>query len=138
MRFALLRDDTTAKLGADRLLETNADVLSLYKRRSLSQLSGGQWQRVQLSLDLAFAECVRRRGLLRSNLIVMDEVLTHLDTSGREAVGGLLRCMVRQGAPESSSNTREPSPDVTLESANLDSSHESDDLYKKASLSTTI
>ena len=33
--------------------------------------------------------------------------------------------------PESSSNTREPSPDVTLESANLDSSHESDDLYKK-------
>ena len=99
VRFALLRDDTTAKLGADRLLETNADVLSLYKRRSLSQLSGGQWQRVQLSLDLAFAECVRRRGLLRSNLIVMDEVLTHLDTSGREAVGGLLRCMVRQGAP---------------------------------------
>jgi DNA repair exonuclease SbcCD ATPase subunit len=65
-----------------------------YRERSLSQLSGGQWRRVSLSLDLAFAELVRRRGLLRSNLIVMDEVLTHLDASGREAVGTVLRAMV--------------------------------------------
>tara|TARA_A100001035_G_scaffold127046_1_gene99941 strand:- start:195 stop:548 length:354 start_codon:yes stop_codon:yes gene_type:complete len=45
----------------------------------------------------------------------MDEVLTHLDASGREAVGELLRGMVREGAPELSYNVSEPSPDVTLE-----------------------
>jgi energy-coupling factor transporter ATP-binding protein EcfA2 len=54
-----------------------------YKERALSQLSGGQWRRVSMALDFAFAEVIRRRGALRSNLIVMDEVLTHLDASGR-------------------------------------------------------
>ncbi len=134
VRFALLRDDTAASVEKNRSLDTDGDVLSLYKRRSLSQLSGGQWQRVQLSLDLAFTECVRRRGLLRSNLVVMDEVLTHLDASGREAVGGVLRGMVRQGAPESACNAIEPSPGVTLGriersgSGDMDLS-ESDDAY---------
>ena len=64
------------------------------RERGLSQLSGGQWRRVSMALDLAFAEIIRRRGTLRSNLIVMDEVLTHLDASGREAVGSVLRAMV--------------------------------------------
>lgn len=57
------------------------------RERRLEQLSGGQWRRVSLALDLAFVEVVRRRGSLRCNMIVMDEVLTHLDASGREAVG---------------------------------------------------
>lgn len=57
------------------------------RERGLAQLSGGQWRRVSLSLDLAFSEVVRRRGTLRCGLIVMDEILTHLDASGREAVG---------------------------------------------------
>merc|ERR1712146_7716 len=73
---------------------SGADVMSLYKRRALSQLSGGQFKRVQLALDLAFAECVRRRGLIRSNLMVLDEILTHLDANGRDAVGAVLRNMV--------------------------------------------
>ena len=47
-----------------------------------------------MSLDFAFAEVVRRKGTLRSNFIVMDEVLTHLDASGREAVGSVLRALV--------------------------------------------
>ena len=47
-----------------------------------------------MALDLAFAEIIRRKGSLRCNLIVMDEVLTHLDGSGREAVGSVLRSMV--------------------------------------------
>ena len=47
-----------------------------------------------MALDFAFAEIIRRKGSLRSNLIVMDEVLTHLDSSGREAVGSVLRAMV--------------------------------------------
>lgn len=57
------------------------------RERGLAQLSGGQWRRVSLSLDLAFSEVVRRKGSLRCSLIVMDEILTHLDASGREAVG---------------------------------------------------
>ena len=65
-----------------------------YRERGLSQLSGGQWRRVSMALDFAFAEIIRRKGALRSNLIVMDEVLTHLDSSGREAVGSVLRAMV--------------------------------------------
>ena len=65
-----------------------------YRERGLSQLSGGQWRRVSMALDLAFAEIIRRKGSLRCNLIVMDEVLTHLDSSGREAVGSVLRSMV--------------------------------------------
>ena len=50
-----------------------------------------------MALDLAFAEIIRRKGSLRCNLIVMDEVLTHLDSSGREAVGSVLRSMVSSG-----------------------------------------
>ena len=64
-----------------------------YRIRGLSQLSGGQWRRVSLALDLAFTELIRRKGILRSNLMVMDEILTHLDASGREAVGTVLRAM---------------------------------------------
>jgi DNA repair exonuclease SbcCD ATPase subunit len=81
---------------ADRIVKTvwvrAAD--GAMRERGLSQLSGGQWRRVSMALDLAFAEIIRRRGSLRSNLIVMDEVLTHLDASGREAVGSVLRAMV--------------------------------------------
>ena len=36
-----------------------------YRERALSQLSGGQWRRVALGMDLAFAELVRRRGHFR-------------------------------------------------------------------------
>ena len=31
-----------------------------------------------MALDLSFAEVVRRRGILRTNLLVMDEVLSDL------------------------------------------------------------
>ena len=55
--------------------------------RSLDQLSGGQLGRVRLALDFAFGEVVRRKGSLRCNLMVLDEILTHLDATGREAVG---------------------------------------------------
>lgn len=66
----------------------------IFRDRNLSQLSGGQWRRVSFALDLAFADILRKRGILRSNIMVMDEILTHLDASGREAVGSVLRSMV--------------------------------------------
>ena len=91
IRLALQGDD-----DGDRIIKTvsirTAD--GQYMERGLSQLSGGQWRRVSMALDFAFAEVIRRKGTLRSNLMVMDEVLTHLDASGREAVGTVLRAMV--------------------------------------------
>lgn len=84
-----------------------------YRERGLSQLSGGQWRRVSLSLDLAFAECARRRGAYTSNLIVFDEVLTHLDARGREAVGGLLRRLVQADGVEEDQTTASTSTDAT-------------------------
>lgn len=83
-----------------------------FKERSLSQLSGGQWRRVSMALDFAFAEVIRRRGTLRSNLIVMDEVLTHLDASGREAVGTVLRAMVEGPRSNNGDNNDEDNNDT--------------------------
>ncbi len=59
--------------------------------RPLASLSGGQWRRVSLSLSLGFAHLSSKRGNLRSSLLIMDEPLTHLDSTGRASVGRLLR-----------------------------------------------
>ena len=59
--------------------------------RPLASLSGGQWRRVSLSLSLGFAQLSSKRGNLRSSLLVMDEPLAHLDSTGRANVGKLLR-----------------------------------------------
>jgi DNA repair exonuclease SbcCD ATPase subunit len=91
MQLTLQGDDDADKI-VKAVWVRSAD--GTMRERGLSQLSGGQWRRVSMALDLAFAEIIRRRGTLRSNLIVMDEVLTHLDASGREAVGSVLRAMV--------------------------------------------
>ncbi|KAG5184331.1 hypothetical protein JKP88DRAFT_262844 [Tribonema minus] len=61
------------------------------RERSLSQLSGGQWRRVSLSLELAFAELARQRCGLACNVVVLDEVLSQLDANGRARVAQLLR-----------------------------------------------
>jgi DNA repair exonuclease SbcCD ATPase subunit len=89
-----------------------------YRERALAQLSGGQWRRVSLALDFAFAELIRRRGVLRSNLMVMDEVLTHLDATGRESVGTVLRAMVQGPRPVPTAHnpaTTLPSTDAPAE-----------------------
>lgn len=57
-----------------------------FRDRSLSQLSGGQWRRASLSLELAFVELARQRGRFSCNLLVLDEVLSQLDSYGRERV----------------------------------------------------
>eukprot|EP00984_Skeletonema_dohrnii_P001963 scaffold662_cov124-Skeletonema_dohrnii-CCMP3373.AAC.7 len=62
-----------------------------WSSRPLSSLSGGQWRRVSLSLSLGFAHLSSKRGNLRSSLLIMDEPLTHLDSTGRASVGKLLR-----------------------------------------------
>ncbi len=42
--------------------------------RSLAQLSGGERRRVALALALGFADLIRSRGRLSTNLLVLDEV----------------------------------------------------------------
>ena len=57
-----------------------------FRDRSLSQLSGGQWRRASLALELAFADLARQRSRFSCNLLVLDEVLSQLDSSGRARV----------------------------------------------------
>jgi DNA repair exonuclease SbcCD ATPase subunit len=63
-----------------------------------NQLSG-QWRRCSLSLSLGFSDLVARRGRLCSSLLVLDEPLTHLDSSGRDSVGKLLRKVIQNQQP---------------------------------------
>jgi DNA repair exonuclease SbcCD ATPase subunit len=72
-----------------------------FKERPLAALSGGQWKRCSLSLSLAFADIVARRGRFRSSICVFDEPLTHLDQSGRAHVGRALRRLLRQTSEDS-------------------------------------
>ena len=91
IQLSLESDENADRIVKSVLIRTSDGN---FRERALSQLSGGQWRRVSLALDFSFAEIIRRRGTLRSNLIVLDEILTHLDASGREAVGTLLRRML--------------------------------------------
>jgi DNA repair exonuclease SbcCD ATPase subunit/DNA repair exonuclease SbcCD nuclease subunit len=65
------------------------------QERSMSSLSGGQWRRCSLALQFGFAELLSRRGSLSSELLILDEPLTHLDQSGRSAFGRVLRRLLR-------------------------------------------
>ncbi len=99
--------DGTLKLqlnldAGDKITRT-ASVLSSngsWISRPLSSLSGGQWRRCSLALSLGFSDLVARRGKLCSSLLVLDEPLTHLDSSGRDNVGKLLRKVVQKQASE--------------------------------------
>ena len=57
---------------------------------AVKQLSGGERRRVALALALGFSGLAARRGLLRSNLLVLDEVTQHLDAEGSARLGRLL------------------------------------------------
>eukprot|EP00903_Cladosiphon_okamuranus_P005576 g5550.t2 len=76
-----------------------------FRDRSLSQLSGGQWRRASLSLELAFVELARQRGRFSCNLLVLDEVLSQLDSYGRERVANMLRALTRGRNAYSDSHT---------------------------------
>ena len=69
-----------------------------FRERAMASLSGGQWRRCSLALNLGFSDLVARRGQLRPSLCVMDEPLTHLDRTGRSNVGHVLRDMLRRNA----------------------------------------
>jgi len=78
-----------------------------FVERPLSSLSGGQWRRCSIAMNLGFADLVARRGRMRPSLFVLDEPLTHLDQTGRAQVGKVLRKLLHRnpenvGAFESS------------------------------------
>ena len=61
------------------------------RQRSVRQLSGGERRRVALALALGFTELAARRGKLRCDLLVLDEVMQHLDGEGCARLAALLR-----------------------------------------------
>jgi DNA repair exonuclease SbcCD ATPase subunit len=71
-----------------------------FKERPLATLSGGQWRRCSLALNLGFADLVARKGQLCPSLIVFDEPLTHLDRAGRADVGKVLRKILGRSTVE--------------------------------------
>jgi DNA repair exonuclease SbcCD ATPase subunit len=74
-----------------RALVRGAD--GIWQERALAGLSGGQWRRTSLAVQLAVDDYVRQH-LLRSNLVVFDEPLIHLDQTGRADVGRVLRSLL--------------------------------------------
>ena len=66
------------------------------RERSLNQLSGGQWRRASLALELAFAELARQRCRISCSLIVMDEVLSQVQLSlGVPVQSASMNCRAR-------------------------------------------
>ena len=63
--------------------------------RSLRQLSGGERRRAALALALAHADLAAARGGVACDLLVLDEVLQHLDQEGIARVAALLRGLPR-------------------------------------------
>jgi DNA repair exonuclease SbcCD ATPase subunit len=55
-----------------------------YVERTIQQLSGGQRRRFTVAMSLAYADFAAERVGLRSNMIVLDEILQHLDSLGRQ------------------------------------------------------
>ena len=62
-----------------------------FAERSIAQLSGGEWRRVGLGLSLAFADFAKQRSGLSCNLLVLDEVMQHMDVDGQAAMARVLR-----------------------------------------------
>ena len=58
--------------------------------RSISQLSGGEWRRLGLALSLAFADFSQQRLGVSCNVLVLDEVMQHMDVDGQAAMARVL------------------------------------------------
>ena len=101
--LAVLSDDALRlrlSLAAEDGLVDRALLVRLadgsFAQRSLHQLSGGQWRRLSLALTLALSEAALDRAGARCNLLVLDEVMQHLDAEGCARVGRLLEQLVRR------------------------------------------
>ena len=59
--------------------------------RSVSQLSGGEYRRVSLALSFAFVDFMQARLGISCNVLVLDEVMEHLDIDGQAAMARVLK-----------------------------------------------
>lgn len=48
---------------------------NIQKSRSLEQLSSGEYRKLAIALAFSFADVTSRRGRLRCNLMILDEVI---------------------------------------------------------------
>lgn len=88
------------KLDLDDRISRRAMVLgtdSRWQERALSALSGGQWRRTSLALQLAVGDYVRQH-CFQSSLVVFDEPLIHLDQTGRSDVGRVFRSLLSEAS----------------------------------------
>eukprot|EP00898_Chlorokybus_atmophyticus_P004725 jgi/Chlat1/5253/Chrsp33S00387 len=65
-------------------------------QRSLKQLSGGERRRLELAVALCYADFLRDRNGIHCSVIVLDEVLQHLDDEGCRRVASVLRSLEQQ------------------------------------------
>ncbi|BBN06555.1 hypothetical protein MPTK1_3g22150 [Marchantia polymorpha subsp. ruderalis] len=61
------------------------------EQRSLRQLSGGERRRLALAVALGYAEFAAQRSGVHCDLLVLDEVLQHLDSEGKARVVAVLK-----------------------------------------------
>lgn len=66
------------------------------RERNYKSWSGGEKQRVSLGIDLGLASLVASRARKHYDVLILDELFRHLDTSGREAVLELLQHLARE------------------------------------------
>ena len=82
--------------GGRKNLETiNKEVYSRNSKgkmvsRTLSQLSGGERRRLAIALALGFSSLASKRCGLHCDLLVLDEVMQHLDEEGCKRMVGII------------------------------------------------
>ncbi|GAB4817224.1 hypothetical protein N2152v2_004270 [Parachlorella kessleri] len=85
------KDEEAAIEQVQKVIQVRHAATGELRQRSVKQLSSGERRRVALALALGFSELAAQRGQLRSNLLVLDEVMQHLDEEGCLRVAGLLK-----------------------------------------------
>ena len=93
MQLSLAFDD---KLRSIRKLVRVRRRDGSFVERSVSQLSGGEWRRIGLALSLAFADFLAQRLSLSTNVLVLDEVMQHMDVDGQAAMAQVLKELNRE------------------------------------------
>ena len=112
-------DDTPVaeKVTLTTFIRPSGQSLLAPRKRKPEQLSGGEGKRVALALALGYALAYRRRSTApRCSLLVLDEVLLHLDQDGRDAAWSLFRSnAVLNGGGVSSLATLDVAPGSALD-----------------------
>ena len=75
----------------ERVIHAQSGAGARATRRSLRQLSGGERRRAAIALALAHADLALARGGVACDLLVLDEVLQHLDGEGAARAAALLK-----------------------------------------------